>query len=108
MASFVVKKEIKIQQQEGDSGDISIQVPAILPITDTDVTFRVYNGSRTIFEKTKPAIQVTGQNILIPLNITDTDGNSGAHAWELIISNNTNGHWTIGKGIFEIIERLIK
>jgi hypothetical protein len=109
MTTYLIKAQITITRQEGDTADIVITVPALLSMTGYEAQFKVYNtAGQAVLSKASPAtITVDGQIITIPLLAADTKGKPGTHKWELQIAK-TGSVITIGKGQFVIVSELIK
>lgn len=105
MTTYNIQKEITITRQEGDSSDLSINVPEILDITGATAIFQV----RSMVDKIilSKSIIPQGQQINCLFNPQDTEGKAGIHRWELELIWGER-HITIGRGNFEIIKQLIK
>jgi hypothetical protein len=111
MATYLIKKEITITRQEGDSADIVIVVPNVIDMSLYDAQFQVRDTTlrRLIISKTSNAgISIAGQTLTIPLATDDTKNKAGKHRWELQLSNNTPEIITIGRGTFIIVNELIR
>ncbi len=109
MATYLIKREISITRQEGDTAEVTIIVPEVINMQNYNARFTVKNNSRRslIDKKSQDGdIIITGQTITVPLLVADTKGKSGKHSWELEISS-TNDVFTIGRGIFMIKSELI-
>lgn len=110
MATFLIKREITITRQEGDTADVVIVVPEVINMANYDARFSVKDSNgRTVFDKKSENAELTisGQTITIPLLIADTKRKAGKHRWELQITNATEVI-TIGRGVFVIVNELIK
>lgn len=119
--AYIVSKEIAITRHEGDTSEIQIIVPDVLPMSNfTEVIFQarenlvesgkiIKGAGSLVFEKKKSTggILVDGQSIRIIIDSIDTKGKSGNHSWELEISNDDPEIITIGKGIFKITREII-
>jgi hypothetical protein len=106
MASYLIKKEIDITRQEGDTFDVRFIIPEILTLTAFSVVkFNVYTGNgKSVFERTMIATGQTVETIFAP---AETKGKAGRYRWELQVD--TQGSiYTIGKGNFTINPELIK
>ena len=109
MPTYLVKKEIAITRQEGDTADVVFTVPEVLDLSLYLIRFHVMdNNRRFIFYKNTEVgtIQKDGQTITIPLSALDTKTKTGTHRWEMELFNQ-NENITIGKGSFVIIPELI-
>ena len=110
MATYLIKREITITRQEGDTADVVIVVPEVINMENYNARFAVKdNIGKTVFEKNSEnsEMTITGQTITIPLLVADTKKKAGKHRWELQISNETEVI-TIGRGVFVIVNELIK
>jgi hypothetical protein len=106
MPSYIVKKQITIRRQMGDTGDIVFNVPIILPITSREVSFTVKDSrGYLVFDKNTQngSILKSAQTIAIALVVADTLNHSGSHHWELKLTAPSEVI-TIGKGIFDILK----
>lgn len=109
MATYLIKSEKTITRQEGDSADLGIIVPEALPLTaPVSAKFVVKDVTgRTLITKTSPdAITISGQNITLAFQPSETKSKSGTHRWELEITTAGNTY-TIGRGNFIIMKELI-
>ena len=110
MATFLIKREITITRQEGDTADVVIVVPDVINMTNYQARFSAKDSNgRTVFDKKSENAELTisGQTITVPLLIADTKRKAGKHRWELQITNE-NEVITIGRGVFVIVNELIK
>jgi hypothetical protein len=110
MPTYLVKKEIAITRQEGDTADVVFTVPDVLDLALYNVRYHVLdNNRRYVFHKDtgEGTIQKDGQVITIPLLSEDTKEKTGTHRWEMEL-HNADEVITIGKGIFVIIPELIR
>ena len=110
MATYLIKREITITRQEGDTADVVIVVPEVINMENYNARFAVKdNIGKTVFEKKSEnsEMTITGQTITIPLLVADTKKKAGKHRWELQITNE-NEVITIGRGFFVIVNEIIK
>lgn len=110
MTTYLIKREISITRQEGDTADVVVVVPEILDMNSYSAQFQVRDTNRrTLFNKSSEdgTIQISGQTITIPLLPEDTKNRPGKHRWELQIASQTQ-LITIGRGNFSIIHEIIR
>ena len=104
MASYIIKQEITIERQEGDTSDLEILVPEVLDMATYEPTFYVIDRAKNKLITKLPAdFVIDGQTITTNFAIGDTAGKVGKYRWQLEISNGTNTY-TIGRGNFVIID----
>lgn len=106
MPSYIVKKQVTIRRQMGDTGDIVFNVPIILPLAGREVSFTAKDsrGDRVFDKNTlNGSILISGQTINIGLIVSDTINHAGSHHWELKLTAPSEVI-TIGKGIFDILK----
>lgn len=109
MATYLIKREIQIARQEGDTADVVVVVPDVIDMGNYQARFVVKDSSRRAVIDKKSVdgvLTVTGQTITIPLLVADTKGKAGKHRWELQLTNATEVI-TIGRGAFVIINEII-
>jgi hypothetical protein len=109
MPTYLIKKEIHLARQEGDTAEITFVMPAIIDMSLFGVLFMVSDKLRERIICKSSAdnqISIDGQTITIPLLKADTLEHPGKHNWEMQIFN-ANQSITTGKGQFVIIEKLI-
>ena len=110
MATYLIKRELTITRQEGDTADVVIVAPDVLDMDLYDVQFKVVDSSRRpVMNKTTAGGTITkdGQTITIPLLTADTKNKAGKHSWEMQITTETEVI-TIGRGPFIIISETIR
>jgi hypothetical protein len=110
MATYLIKREITITRQEGDTADVVIVVPDVIDMGNYEAHFSVKDNSRrTVMNKEtgNGTAYVSGQTITIPLAATDTKNKPGKHRWELQLTNETEVI-TIGRGNFVIVNEIIR
>ena len=108
MPTYLIKREIPITRQEGDTADVVFIVPEVLDMALYSVRFSVTNQLKKskIFKSSENQnIIIGGQTLLIPLSSDDTKYHSGNYRWELELFNETE-QITIGKGAFNIISEI--
>jgi hypothetical protein len=103
MDSFIVKKEIKLVRQVGDTGSIEFIVPNLIPIVGKTVEFKTFYQDDAILDKstTNGTITVQAQKISISLSVGDVPERGNFH-WTLKIKTQTQ-ITTIGKGTLDIV-----
>lgn len=107
MATYLKGKSRKIIRQEGDDADITITLPALLPVVGASLKFAVFKqGQKTAFIS-KEAV-MTAQTVAIPLLPGDTKGHPGLHFYEIEIVRPDGKILTAATNHFEIIKELIK
>lgn len=109
MASYIIKKEILIQRQEGDVGDVVFIIPSAIPLPGCQVKFGVFTqNNEQIFLKETDDVSINGQELRIELESEDTKGHAGVHVWELELTPAGSGPITVGRGDFKIIREWIR
>ncbi len=104
--SYIVKQEILIERQEGDTGSIVLTVPDIISMVDAEIKFGVFTqGGEEIFLKETADVTVVDQTITVPLVIDDNAGKKGTHVWELTVLPPGSQRITVGKGDFKIVKK---
>lgn len=77
--------------QEGNVADIELDMDVSFPMTGIDVTFEVRDtANKLIIRKTSEVgggITITGQNIVITIDATDTKKRSGKYNYEIDFLN---------------------
>jgi len=112
MATYLIKEDIDITRQEGDTADIEFTVPAMLDLVSYPIvkfqTKKKYGGTIILDKTVGSGLAVAGQVVTVTLDSVDTKGvNRGTFKWELEISNTTPEIITIGRGTFDVVKELI-
>lgn len=112
MATYLIKEDIEIVRQEGDTADIEFTVPEALDMTLYPVvkfqTKKTYGSAIILDKSVGSGLAVVGQAITVTLDSADTKGvNRGSFKWELEISNTDPEIITIGRGGFTVEKELI-
>lgn len=104
MTTYNISRELPIERQEGDSSDLTINVPPVLDLTGFTARFQV----RSLSDKLILSKSVTpqGQTLLFEFTPEDTRLKPGSHRWELEVTQGERVI-TIGRGPFEIIKKII-
>ena len=116
-SSFLVRAEVTITRQEGDTGSIEFIIPATIDMTGMDVIFEVQDvDEQSVFKKesdvSETQIEIDladsrGQYVAILLDGTETKGFAATdHRWELQVSDGDD-IITVGKGTFVIQSEVI-
>lgn len=111
MATYIVKKDIKITRQAGDDCDVIFQIPDTIQLIASNFKFAVFRvgssqvepillkqGADAVFDGTKLTVVIAG---------TETFRYSGNFKWELEATIDSR-KVTIGKGDFELIKTYMK
>jgi len=105
--SYIIKNEIEIRRQEGDTGNITIIIPEQIDLDGMVPILHVVDRKlNTIFKKEDSDWSINDQTISCSLLPTDTRGKSGNHKWELQLQS-LNEVITVGRGNFLIIKEII-
>jgi hypothetical protein len=112
MATYLIKEDIDITRQEGDTADIVFDMPVLLDMGSYPVvkfqTKKTYGGTIILNKTVGSGLAVVGQVITVTLDSVDTKGaNRGTFKWELEISNDTPEIITVGRGTFTVVKELI-
>jgi hypothetical protein len=107
MPSYIIKKEILITRQAGDSFDIVITIPSTHPMAGATIKFAIALRNMVFVLKTLEDCVVNGQELTILFQPADTRGKSGPYNWELEHTSSTGFVSTLGKGPFHAIKELI-
>lgn len=112
MASYIIKREIAITRQEGDTGSVEILVPKVVPLAGCELSFQVYDRTNKVVLRkddddwTREDAD-THVKVSCELDRADTLNKPGTHWWELFVVG-TDTHLTIGKGNFIVLPRKSK
>ena len=107
MATYLKGKSRPIRRQEGDTADITITFPAILPTAGATLKFHVYKEfvGEPIITKELPML---GQSVTVPLAPGDTKGKAGRHMYEIELTLPDGAVITTATNEFIIEKELIK
>ena len=92
--------------QEGNLADIELEMDALFPMTDVNVTMQVRDSSgNVIIAKSsyeEDEIDITGQDITITLDPDDTKGHPGLHDYEIDFLNDEDEPFATIGGKFTV------
>jgi hypothetical protein len=110
MTTYKIAKDITIERQEGDTGNIEIHISPVFDLTDKLIRFHVYSSSARLILKKENADFVRNEQVITcQLTEADTQRKSGKHRWELEIRNTDGSNiTTLGRGAFIIIPSILR
>lgn len=106
MATYLVKKPIKIRRQAGDDCDVVFNVPDVFQVAGTAWSFVVFEKAqpnKVLFVKDGVAITTSGQRVEILISRNDTRNRHGLYDWELMATKDGK-EITAGMGEFDLIK----
>lgn len=108
---YIIKKAYNILVQEGDTSGITFVVPDEISLVSRNVEFIVQlkqcDGPDPILSyETGNGISVTDQEITLTIPPEDTEEKSGRYVWYMRLVGSPTDIITIGKGDFNIIDKL--